>query len=224
MKSLKFALPILVLTWSGAAHAQQAPPAAPARPQPTAPAPAAAPVVGTPTTVVVAGNTVTGVTPPADYVIGPEDVLTIVFWREKDLSNEVMVRPDGKISLPLINEVMAAGLTPEQLRQKLSEQAQRFVEDPNVTVVVKTINSRRVYVTGQVSKPGPYPLMGPTTVLQLIATTGGLLEYADAKNIIIMRTENGKPVVYKFNYKDVVRQKNPKQNIELKPGDTVVVP
>jgi len=224
MKSLKFVLPILVLTWSGAAHAQQAPPAAPARPQPTAPAPAAAPAVGTPTTVVVAGNTVTGVTPPADYVIGPEDVLTIIFWREKDLSNDVMVRPDGKISLPLINEVMAAGLTPEQLRQKLSEQAQRFVEDPNVTVVVKTINSRRVFVIGEVMKPGPYSLMAPTTVLQLISMTGGLQEYADSKNITIMRTENGKPVTYRFNYKDVVRQRNLKQNIELKPGDTVVVP
>ena len=173
MKSLKFALPILVLTWSGAAHAQQAPPAAPAPPQAPAPA-ASAPVVGTPTTVVVAGTTVTGVTPPADYVIGPEDILTIIFWREKDLSNDVMVRPDGKISLPLINEVMAAGLTPEQLRQKLSEQAQRFVEDPNVTVVVKTINSRRVFVIGEVMKPGPYSLMAPTTVLQLISMTGGL--------------------------------------------------
>jgi len=224
MKSLKFVLPILVMTWSGAAHAQQAPPAAPARPQPTAPAPAAAPAVGTPTTVVVAGNTVTGVTPPADYVIGPEDVLTIIFWREKDLSNDVMVRPDGKISLPLINEVMAAGLTPEQLRQKLSEQAQRFVEDPNVTVVVKTINSRRVFVIGEVMKPGPYSLMAPTTVLQLISMTGGLQEYADSKNITIMRTENGKPVTYRFNYKDVVKQRNPKQNIELKPGDTIVIP
>src|SRR5689334_19740656 len=212
MKSLKFALPILVLTWAGAAYAQQAPPAAPARPQAPAPAPAAsAPVVGTPTTVVVAGTTVTGVTPPADYVIGPEDILTIVFWREKDLSNDVMVRPDGKISLPLINEVMAAGLTPEQLRQKLSEQAQRFVEDPNVTVVVKTINSRKVFVIGEVMRPGPYALMAPTTVLQLISMTGGLQEYADSKNITIIRNENGKPATYRFNYKDVVRQRNVKQ-------------
>jgi polysaccharide export outer membrane protein len=212
MKSLTFALSIVVLAWSGAAHAQQPTPAAPP------------PVVGTPTTVVVAGTTVTGVTPPPDYVIGPEDILTIVFWREKDLSNDVMVRPDGKISLPLINEVVAAGLTPEQLRQKLSEQAQRFVEDPNVTVVVKTINSRKVYVIGEVMRPGPYALMAPTTVLQLISMTGGLQEYADSKNITIMRTENGKPVTYRFNYKDVVRQRNVKQNIELKPGDTIVIP
>jgi polysaccharide export outer membrane protein len=165
-----------------------------------------------------------GVTPPADYVIGPSDVLIIAFWREKDLSTEAMVRPDGRISLPLLNDVVAAGLTPEQLRESLMKQAQRFVEDTNVTVVVKQINSRWVFVTGQVSKPGPYPLAGPTTVLQLIAMAGGVLEYADAKNIVVMRNENGKPSNFRFNYKDVVRQKNLKQNIILKPGDTVVVP
>jgi polysaccharide export outer membrane protein len=184
---------------------------------PRGPAPAAAPA--TPPRPVEAG-----VTPPADYVIGPSDVLIIAFWREKDLSTEAMVRPDGRISLPLLNDVVAAGLTPEQLRESLMKQAQRFVEDTNVTVVVKQINSRWVFVTGQVSKPGPYPLAGPTTVLQLIAMAGGVLEYADAKNIVVMRNENGKPSNFRFNYKDVVRQKNLKQNIILKPGDTVVVP
>ena len=98
------------------------------------------------------------------------------------------------------------------------------MEDPNVTVVVKAINSRRVYITGQVSKPGQYPLTAPTSVMQLIAMAGGLTEFADKKKIIIMRTENGKPVAYPFNYKDVLSRKNLKQNIELKPGDTVVVP
>ena len=165
-----------------------------------------------------------GITPPADYVIGPNDVLTIVFWRDKDMSTDVAVRPDGKISLPLINDVAAAGLTPEQLRQQLTTAAAKFVEEPTVTVVVKEINSRRVFITGQVGKPGPYPLTGPTTVLQLIAMAGGVLEYADAKNITIMRTENGKPQSYSFNYKDVTHRKNLKQNIELKPGDTVIVP
>jgi polysaccharide export outer membrane protein len=165
-----------------------------------------------------------GVTPPADYVIGPSDVLLVAFWREKDLSAEAIVRPDGRISLPLLNDVDAAGLTPEQLRQNLMKQAERFVEDANVTVVVKQINSRWVYITGEVGKPGPYPLGAPTTVLQLIATAGGVLEYADSKNIVIMRNENGKLSNFNFNYKDVVRQKNLKQNILLKPGDTVVVP
>ena len=161
---------------------------------------------------------------PADYVIGPEDILTIVFWREKDLSSDVIVRPDGKISLPVLQDVNAAGLTPEQLRDTLTKTAERFVEDPNVTVVVKEINSRRVFITGQVAKPGPYNLTSPMTIVQLLALAGGLLEYADGKNIVIMRTENANPVSYRFNYKEVIERKNLKQNIQLKPGDTVMVP
>ena len=169
-------------------------------------------------------QTPAGASLPAGYVIGPDDVLEIVFWREKDMSTEVTVRPDGRITLPLINEVAASGLTPEALRDTLMAAAAKFVEDPNVSVVVKAINSRKVFITGQVAKPGAYPLTGPTTVMQIIAVAGGLHEFADAKNIIIMRNENGKPVAYPFNYKDVLKRKNLKQNIELKPGDTVVVP
>jgi polysaccharide biosynthesis/export protein len=166
----------------------------------------------------------TGVATPADYVIGPDDVLAIVFWRDKDMSNEVAVRPDGMISLPLLNDVRAAGLTPEQLRVQVTEAAAKLIEDPTVTVVVKTINSRKVFITGQVNKQGPYALAAPTTVLQLISMAGGLLEYADEKNITILRNEGGKQVVFKFNYKDVSKGKNLKQNIELKPGDTIIVP
>lgn len=165
-----------------------------------------------------------GVQPPADYVIGPEDSLAIVFWREKELSSDVLVRPDGMISLPLLNDLPAAGLTPEQLRQKVIQEANRFVEDANVTVVVKQINSRKVFITGHVNKPGPYPLISPTTVLQLIATAGGLVEFADDKNILIIRTERGRQMSYRFNYKDVTKRKNLQQNIQLKPGDTIVVP
>jgi polysaccharide export outer membrane protein len=161
---------------------------------------------------------------PTGYVIGPDDVLAVVFWRDKDMSAEVTVRPDGKITLPLINEVQAAGQTPEQLRDTLQQAATKFLEDPTVSVVVKTINSRKVFITGQVAKPGAYSLSAPTTVMQLIAMAGGLLEFADSKNITIIRNENGKPTAYQFNYKDVVKRKNLKQNIELKPGDTVVVP
>jgi polysaccharide export outer membrane protein len=161
---------------------------------------------------------------PPDYVIGPDDILVIVVWREKDVSGEVSVRPDGKISLPLLNDVQAAGLTPEQLRVQLTEAALKYIEAPEVTVIVKAINSRKVFITGQVTKPGPYPLAAPTTVLQLIATAGGVLEYADTKNIVILRTVDGRQVSYRFNYKDVLRRINLKQNIELKPGDTVVVP
>jgi polysaccharide export outer membrane protein len=165
-----------------------------------------------------------GVTPPPDYVIGPEDVLAIVFWREKDMSNEVAVRPDGMISLPLINDVKAAGLTPDQLREQLTKEAEKYIEVPSVTVVVKAINSRKVFITGMVAKQGPYALTAPTTVLQMISIAGGLHEFADAKNIRILRTENGKQVTYKFNYKDVSKGKKLEQNILLKPGDTIIVP
>jgi polysaccharide export outer membrane protein len=157
-------------------------------------------------------------------VIGPEDVLAVVFWREKDLSADVMVRPDGMISLPLLNDVQAAGLTPDQLREKVMAEANKFVEDPNATVVVKQINSRKVFITGMVSKPGSYSLVGPMNVLQLIAMAGGLLEYADRGKISIMRTEKGNPTAYSFNYDWVRDRKNLRQNIELKPGDTVLVP
>jgi polysaccharide biosynthesis/export protein len=166
-----------------------------------------------------------GATLPAGYLIGPDDVLSIVFWRDKDMSAEVVVRPDGRISLPILNEVQAAGYTPEQLRTELEQAAAKFINgDPNVSVVVKTINSRKVYITGNVIKGGEFPLNGQMTVLQLIAVAGGLQEYADSKNIVVTRKENGKDVYFKFNYKDVVRQKNVEQNIPLKPGDTVVVP
>jgi len=166
----------------------------------------------------------TGVTLPADYVIGPDDVLTVVFWREKDMSTDVAVRPDGMITLPLLNDVQAAGLTPEQLRESLTTAAEKFFEGPTVAVVVKAINSRKVFITGMVSKPGPYPLTGPTTVTQLIAMAGGLHEFAKKKNITILRTENGRETAIRFNYQDVMKRKNLKQNIELKPGDTIIVP
>jgi polysaccharide biosynthesis/export protein len=166
----------------------------------------------------------TGTTVPADYVIGPDDVLTIVFWREKDLSGDVAVRPDGRISLPLLNDVEAAGLTPEELRVKLTQKAGELLEEPTVTVVVKGINSRKVFITGQVAKPGPYPLIGPMTIAQLITIAGGLQEYADAKNITILRTEKGRASSLRFNYDEVKRGKKLQQNIELRPGDTVFVP
>jgi polysaccharide export outer membrane protein len=165
-----------------------------------------------------------GVPLPDDYVIGPEDVLAIVYWRDKDMTADVAVRPDGKISLPLLNDVLAAGLTPTQLRDHLVEASKQYFEDPSVTVVVRQMNSRKVFITGEVNKPGPYPLIAPTTVLQLISIAGGLHEYADSKKILIVRNENGKPTSFPFNYKDVVSRKNLRQNILLKPGDTVIVP
>jgi polysaccharide export outer membrane protein len=163
--------------------------------------------------------------PAEGYVIGPDDVLSIVFWKDKDLSAEVTVRPDGKVSLPLLNDVQAQGRTPEQLRDALKQAAQAYVEDPNPTVMVKEIKSRRVFITGQVEKPGPYPLTGETTVLQLIAMAGGMREFADGSNIsIIRKADDGGSLILPFNYRDVLKRKNLHQNVQLKPGDTVVVP
>lgn len=166
-----------------------------------------------------------GVVPPADYVIGPDDSLSIVYWDHKEMSADVVVRPDGKITLPLVNDIPAVGLTPDQLRQKITDAGSKFVEAPVVTVIVKDIKSRQVSITGEVGKSGWYPINGPMTVIQLIALAGGLQEYADGKHISILRTEKGQPVSYRFNYDEVVKKRrNLKQNIELKPGDQVVVP
>jgi type II secretory pathway predicted ATPase ExeA/protein involved in polysaccharide export with SLBB domain len=162
--------------------------------------------------------------PPADYVIGPEDVLGVVFWRDADMTGDVTVRPDGMITLPLIGDLRAVGLQPAALREAITKAAGRFLEDINVTVVVRKINSRKAFITGEVRAPGAYDLAGPRTVLQLIALAGGLTEYADGKNITVMRNEQGQMRTLKFNYKDVSRGKNLSQNVEVKPGDTVVVP
>jgi len=162
---------------------------------------------------------------PSGYVIGVDDVLSILFWRDKDLSApEITVRPDGKVTLPLLNDVQAAGLTPEQLRDTVLDAARKYVEDPNPTVIVKEIKSRKVFITGQVEKPGPYPLNGTVTVLQLIATAGGLRDFADGKNISVIRVREGKQAVFEFNYQDLLKKRYLSQNIELTPGDTVVVP
>jgi polysaccharide export outer membrane protein len=180
-----------------------------------------------PSTPSGANDTKAAATPstlPPGYVIGVEDVLSIVFWRDMDMSATVVVRPDGRISLPLLNEVQAAGQTPEQLRATLVEAAGKYIEDPNATVVVKEIHSRNAFITGNVTKPGAYPVASDMNVLQLIALAGGLLEYSDAKNIVLIRIENGLRQYHRFNYKDVVKQKHAEQNIALKPGDTVVVP
>ena len=200
----------LVLTCAVSATAQQQ----------TAQGPKASPVAS-PGTAPTTGAPAAAV--PPGYVIGVDDVLAVLFWREKDLSGDVVVRPDGKITLPLLNDVQAAGLTPEDLRAALTTAAAKYVAEPNVTVVVRQINSRRVFITGQIGKPGPYAVTPGLTVMQLIALAGGLTEFADSKNIIIMRTENGKPLAYRFNYKEVLDRKKLQQNIELKPGDTVVV-
>jgi polysaccharide export outer membrane protein len=166
----------------------------------------------------------TGPTLPADYVVGPEDVLSVVFWREREMSADVLVRPDGRISLPLLNDVEVAGLTPDQVRERVIEGAKKFVEEPSATVVVKQINSRKVYITGNVERPGPFPLLRPTTILQLISLAGGLKEFAKSGDIVVVRVDGAQQATFPFNYDDVKNRKNLAQNILLKPGDTVIVP
>lgn len=165
-----------------------------------------------------------GVPLASDYQIGPQDVLGVVFWREPEMSGDVTVRPDGRITLPVIGEMTAAGLHPDALQKEIKTAAAKYLADPNVAVVVRAINSRRIFVTGRVTTPGSHPLTGPLTVMQAIALAGGLTEYADAKNITVLRTRGGQSQTLKFNYKDVVKGKNLEQNIQLLPGDTVVVP
>jgi polysaccharide export outer membrane protein len=159
-----------------------------------------------------------------NYVIGPEDVLNVNVWKEPEVSGSVPVRPDGKISLPLLNDVQAAGLTPMQLMNELTEKLKKFITDPRVTVTVSTINSRKVYVLGEVARPGAVPLAPEMTVLQALTSAGGPTPYAKATKMYILRKENGSQNKLAFNYKEVVKGKNVEQDVVLKPGDTVVVP
>ena len=160
---------------------------------------------------------------PKDYVVGEGDLLRINIWREPELSQVVVVRPDGKISLPLLKEVRVSGMTPMQIQEFLTQKLKSVVANPEVTVTVTEVRSKLVYITGQVGRSGAYPLLFPITVLQLIARAGGFAEFADRKNIYILRKENGFETRYLFNFVLVMRGRNIEQNIELRPGDTVVV-
>ena len=152
-----------------------------------------------------------------------EDILTVVFLRDKDLSAEVVVRPDGKISLPMLNDLHAAGLTPEQLSGVVEQAARKYIRDADATVIVKDIRSRKVFVIGEVAKPGGFLLANEMTVLQVIAQAGGFLEHANKGDVVVVRSENGREQRLKFNYNEVVKGKNTEQNMMLRPGDTVLV-
>ena len=170
------------------------------------------------------GGTAPSVTPDADYKIGPQDILRIDVWKEPEISRSEPVRPDGKISLPLLNDVPAAGLTANQLSVVITEGLKKFITNPQVTVSVTEINSRRIYVTGEVARAGAFPLLPNMTVLQGLSTSGGFTQFARIKNIYVLRIEDGKQVKHPFNYKDVVNGKKPEENILLQPGDVIVVP
>ena len=159
-----------------------------------------------------------------NYVIGPQDVIDVNVWKEPDISRTIPVRPDGKISLPLLNDVQAAGMTPAQLGAQITASLKKYVTNPQVTVIVTAINSQRIYVLGEVTRPGAFPLLPGTTVLRGLSSAGGFTQFAKMKAIYVLRLENGKQVKYPFNYKNVVGGKNPEQDILLKAGDTIVVP
>src|ERR1700723_1621491 len=159
-----------------------------------------------------------------NYVIGAQDVLGVSVWKEPEVSRIVPVRPDGKISLPLLNDVQAAGLTPAQLAAEITESLKKYVTSPQVTVIVTTINSQRVYILGEVTRPGAFPLLPGMSVLQALSSAGGFTQFAKVKNIFVRRIEDGRESKYPFNYKDVVNGKRPEQDILLKAGDTIVVP
>jgi len=159
---------------------------------------------------------------PADYKIGPQDILRIDVWKEPEISRSVPVRPDGKISLPLLNDVQAAGLTAVQLAKNIHDGLTRFVTSPQVTVIVTEINSRRVYCNGEVTRPGAMALLPDMTALQALSSCGGFTQFARVKDIYILRTEHGEQVQHPFNYKDVVKGRSP--DMRLQPGDIIVVP
>jgi polysaccharide biosynthesis/export protein len=158
-----------------------------------------------------------------NYIIGAQDVLDINVWKEEQLTKTVPVRPDGRISLPLLNDVQAAGLTPTQLGSLITEDLKKFVTNPQVTVIVREINSQRIYLLGEVGRAGAYPLLPGMTVLQALSSAGGFTQFANLKKIYVLRVENGKQQKLPFNYKEAL-SKGGDQNIFLKAGDTIVVP
>lgn len=158
------------------------------------------------------------------YVIQPSDILEVFVWKEPDLSRRVLVRPDGRISFPLVQDLQAAGLTPAELKAKIEELLKQFIASPNVTVIVEEIRNYRIYVTGKVNNPGSFTLEKPVTVLQALSLAGGFADFADESDIKIVRTYGDKYVYLDFNYKDVIKGKNTQQNIVLRSGDVVVVP
>jgi polysaccharide biosynthesis/export protein len=166
---------------------------------------------------------VSGAGVPSDYVIGADDTLRISVWKEADMSVTLPVRPDGKISMPLLDDVQAAGLTPMQLGVSIREKLKKYIADPRVTIVVTAMNSQRIYVLGEVTHTGAMALLPNMTVLQALSSAG-FTQFANMKAVYVLRTQDGKQTKIPFNYKDAIKGRGNQQNIVLKPGDTIVVP
>ncbi|HXM66386.1 MAG TPA: polysaccharide biosynthesis/export family protein [Candidatus Acidoferrum sp.] len=160
---------------------------------------------------------------PADYIIGADDMLHITVWKEPDMSSTLPVRPDGKISMPLLDDLQASGMTPMQLASAIREKLKKYIADPRVTVVVTAMNSQRIFVLGEVVHSGPMALLPHMTVLQALSTAG-FTQFANLKAIYLLRQQGGQQTKIAFNYKEAIKGRGPQQNIVLKPGDTIVVP
>lgn len=158
-----------------------------------------------------------------DYRIGPEDVLDILVWKQDNLSRTVPVRPDGKVSIPLVNDIVASGLTPTELRQQLTERLSEYVPSPEVSVIVKEVHSVKVAVLGAVKMPGHYEVKSPSTVLELIARAQGFTEFADRNRIVVIRQNGSTTTRVPFNYKKIAEGSD-QENFSVKPGDIIVVP
>jgi len=159
-----------------------------------------------------------------EYLIGPNDILNIHVWREEALTRDVTVMADGRIAFPLIGEIMAQGKTVEGIKQIITQKLKKYVSDPNVTVIVRESRSRRIYTIGKLSAPGSFPLVAGMTVLQALSASGGFTEWADTKNILIIRRKGSVEERLQFNYKEFIDGRNVEQNILLQPNDTIVVP
>lgn len=169
-------------------------------------------------------KTVSRTVVPFSFIIGPQDVLEIQVWKEPELSRQVLVRPDGKMSFPLVNDVQAEGLTTLELKALLTEALKNFIENPEVTVALLELNSKNFYIIGEVSNPGTYSLIPDMTVLQAISVAGGLGEWAEKDGILIIRTSNATEEIINFDYEEVIAGNNLEQNILLMPNDTIIVP
>jgi polysaccharide biosynthesis/export protein len=160
-----------------------------------------------------------------NFVIGNDDVLAISVWKEPELTKSVPVRSDGKISLPLVGEMEAAGHTPRQLELQITDKLKSFITTPEVTVIVEKVNSRKYNVLGEINKPGSYPLTASTTVMDAIAAAGGFRDFAKKSGVYVLRKgSDGHEANLKFNYKEFIKGKNPAQNVKLEPNDTIIVP
>src|SRR5271163_4821951 len=176
-----------------------------------------------PAAVTPAVNPISNASADPTYIIGPEDTLHIAVWKEADLTATLPVRPDGKISLPLLNDVQAAGLTPQQLSDSVTEKLKKYIADPRVTVVVTAINSKRVYLVGEVLHAGAMPMLPNMTVLQALASAG-ISQFANTKRIYVLRVASGRQEKLPVNYRKLVKGEQIEQNYVLQPGDTIVVP